>query len=101
MRRTASDSVPRQGLVDPIRPAIDTAGEVADLFEAVLEQEGDGVAAAASGAAVDDDLVVFGELLEILRERAERNLDGIAEVRDRPLSRLADVHQNELLAAIA
>jgi hypothetical protein len=66
-----------------------------------VAQELDGIAAAASAAAIDDDLSVLRKLGEFLRKRAQRDLDGAGQVADRPFVGLAHVEERQPLAAIA
>src|SRR5262249_52782130 len=100
-RRRMARSVPPHFRIHDFGPAVDAPRQVEALAVASLPQELNGVAAPAAGAAIDHDLAVFGQLLELLGKRGERDLHGSRQVADRPLVWLANVEQREGLAAVA
>ena len=48
--------------IDLFGPGGDAAGDIPDVGEAVIEKEGDSFGAATAEFAVNDDLLVFGNL---------------------------------------
>src|SRR6266849_8163206 len=95
----SAPSVFRQRGVHFIRPGEDAALEVPDLAEAGLAQELDGLGRALSAAAVRDDFARAVELVRASRQLSQRD-QMAAEVADLILVRLADVEDEDLLAAV-
>src|SRR5207253_5389903 len=81
-------------------PAVDAAGEVGGAPVAPLLQKLDRLRAAAAGAAVNDEIRLLPKLGIPLLQLAERNLDGLGQIRDRPFVRLADVQEGRPIAAV-
>src|SRR5215213_268946 len=89
----------RHAGVDLLAPGCDAALDVVDVLEALVLQELDGPCAAASGLAVNDEVLVLIQLSQTLRKLA-KGYEPHADVGDLVLVRLAHVENVDVLVIV-
>src|SRR5207244_706667 len=87
-------------LIDLSRPLHDSAAEVAGLREALLAEEGDRLGAAHTALAVDDDLALWIEFADALRQLGQRQQRAAGKAANLVLRRVAHIEDEDILAAV-